>query len=103
MTFEEFDHEFFWMPNSPLFSILTPRFLINMFYAEYFDIRDDRTVPSGGWSNFDRLDPKTGVFLQSTEATPCGHLKWKLTPQKLPCVNHVRGRHGHVSDFDVNN
>jgi hypothetical protein len=26
------------------------------------------------WSNFDRLDPKMGVFLQSTEATPCGHL-----------------------------
>ncbi len=26
------------------------------------------------WSNFDRQDPKMGVFLQSTEATPCGHL-----------------------------
>jgi hypothetical protein len=26
------------------------------------------------WSNFDRLDPKMGVFMQSTEATPCGHL-----------------------------
>jgi hypothetical protein len=26
------------------------------------------------WSNFDRLDPKMGVFLQSTEATPCGHV-----------------------------
>jgi hypothetical protein len=37
------------------------------------------------WSNFDRLDPKMGVFLQSTEATPCGHvLKWKLTPENLP-------------------
>ncbi len=37
------------------------------------------------WSNFDRLDPKMGVFLQSTEATPCGHvLKWKLTPENPP-------------------
>ncbi len=26
------------------------------------------------WSNFDRRDPKMGVFLQSTEATSCGHL-----------------------------
>ncbi len=26
------------------------------------------------WSNFDLRDPKMGVFLQSTEATPCGHL-----------------------------
>jgi hypothetical protein len=26
------------------------------------------------WSNFDRRDPKMGVFLQSAEATPCGHL-----------------------------
>ncbi len=25
-------------------------------------------------SNFDRRDPNMGVFLQSTEATPCGHL-----------------------------
>ncbi len=25
-------------------------------------------------SNFDRRDRKMGVFLQSTEATPCGHL-----------------------------
>ncbi len=29
---------------------------------------------TGRWSNFDRPDPKMGVFLQSTEATPCGHL-----------------------------
>ncbi len=37
------------------------------------------------WSNFDRLDPKMGVFLQSTEATPCGHLlKGKLTPENPP-------------------
>ncbi len=36
------------------------------------------------WFNFDRRDPKVGVFLQSTEATPCGHLKWKLTPEKPP-------------------
>ncbi len=26
------------------------------------------------WSNFDRRDPKMGVFLQSTEAIPCVHL-----------------------------
>jgi hypothetical protein len=33
-------------------------------------------------SNFERWDQKTGVFLQSTEATPCGHLlKSKLTPE----------------------
>jgi hypothetical protein len=25
------------------------------------------------WFNFVRRDPKMGVFLQSTEATPCGH------------------------------
>jgi hypothetical protein len=41
------------------------------------------------WSNFDRLDPKMGVFLQSTDATPCLHaLKWKLTPKtplRTPC------------------
>ncbi len=37
------------------------------------------------WSNLDRLDPKMGVFLQSTEATRCGHvLKWKLTPENPP-------------------
>jgi hypothetical protein len=37
------------------------------------------------WSNFDRWDPKIGVFLQSTEATPCGHpLKGKLTPENPP-------------------
>ncbi len=34
------------------------------------------------WSNFDPRDPKMGLFLQSTEATSCGHhLKWKLTPE----------------------
>jgi hypothetical protein len=41
------------------------------------------------WSNFDCRDPKMGVFLQSTEATHCGHhLKWKLTPEnplRTPC------------------
>jgi hypothetical protein len=26
------------------------------------------------WPNFDRLDPKMGVFLRGTEATPCGHV-----------------------------
>jgi hypothetical protein len=37
------------------------------------------------WSNFDHLDPKMGFFLQSTEATPCGHvLKRKLTPENPP-------------------
>jgi hypothetical protein len=37
------------------------------------------------WSNFDRRDAKMGVFLRSTEATPCGHvLKWKLTPEIPP-------------------
>jgi hypothetical protein len=25
------------------------------------------------WSNFDRRNPKMGVFLQSTEETHCGH------------------------------
>ncbi len=37
------------------------------------------------WSNFARWDPKMGVFLQSTEATPCGPvLEWKLTPKNPP-------------------
>jgi hypothetical protein len=37
------------------------------------------------WSNFGRRDPKMGVFLQSTEATPCGYLlKWQLTPENPP-------------------
>ncbi len=37
------------------------------------------------WSNFDLRDPKMGVFLQSTEATPCEHLlKLKFTPKKPP-------------------
>ncbi len=37
------------------------------------------------WSNFDRWNPKMGVFLQGTEGTPCGHhLKWKLTPENPP-------------------
>ncbi len=35
--------------------------------------------------NFDLLDPKMGVFLQSTKATPCGHLlKRELTPENPP-------------------
>jgi hypothetical protein len=38
-------------------------------------------------SNFDRRDPKMGVFLQSTEATSRRHLpKWKLTPKNPPEV-----------------
>ncbi len=37
------------------------------------------------WSNFDRLDSKMEVFLQSTEAIPCGHvLEWELTPENPP-------------------
>jgi hypothetical protein len=37
------------------------------------------------WSNFDHRDRKMGVFLQSTEATPCGHLlELKLTPENPP-------------------
>jgi hypothetical protein len=40
-------------------------------------------------SNFEHRDPKVGVFLKSTEATPCGHFsKWKLTPENplwKPC------------------
>ncbi len=36
-------------------------------------------------SNFDRSDPKMGVFLQSTEATLYGHLlKEKITPEDPP-------------------
>ncbi len=31
-------------------------------------------VPTFRWSNFDCRDPKMGVFLQSTEATPCGRV-----------------------------
>jgi hypothetical protein len=47
-------------------------------------------IPSGGL-DFDYRDPKMGVFLQSEEATPCGHLlTWTLTP----CGHHV---HGHGS------
>jgi hypothetical protein len=38
-----------------------------------------------------------GIFLQSTEATSCGHhLKRKLTP-KNPCGHHVHFRHIHGS------
>ncbi len=37
------------------------------------------------WSNFDRRDPKIEIFLQSTKATPGGHLlRWKLTPENPP-------------------
>jgi hypothetical protein len=48
------------------------------------------------WSNFDIRNPKMGVFLRSTEATPCGghHLRWKLTARKTPCGHHA---HGHGS------
>ncbi len=33
--------------------------------------REENTVR---WSNFDRRNPKLGVFFHSTQATPCGHL-----------------------------
>jgi hypothetical protein len=37
------------------------------------------------WSNFQRRDPKVGIFLKSTEATPWGYIsKWKLTPENPP-------------------
>jgi hypothetical protein len=37
------------------------------------------------WCNFDRRNPKMGVFLRSTEATPSGHvLKRKLSPENSP-------------------
>jgi hypothetical protein len=35
---------------------------------------DGERLTTVRWSNFDRLDPKMGVFLQSTQATPCGHV-----------------------------
>ncbi len=39
-----------------------------------------------------------GIFLRSTEATPCEHLlKWQLTPRKPPCGHRVHDRHGHGS------
>ncbi len=67
------------------------------FFTHWIDLyflstKNDHVNPfqvTVGWSNFDRLDPKMGVFLQSTKATPCGHvLKWKLTlenPLRTPC------------------
>jgi hypothetical protein len=38
------------------------------------DYGNECTTNTVRLSNFDRRDPKTGVFLQSTEAIPCGHL-----------------------------
>jgi hypothetical protein len=52
------------------------------------------------WSTFDRRDPKIGGFLQSTEATPCGHVM-KAYPRKPLCGHHVHDRHGH--GFPVKN
>ncbi len=56
----------------------TPKvFLSSFFFLNFCERRTGwprgiiRTVR---WSNFDRLDPKMEVFLQSTEATPCGHV-----------------------------
>ncbi len=54
-------------------------------------------MPSGGLTLIVGTQ-KMGVFLQSTEATPFGHLlKWKLTPENPPCRHHVHDRHGHGS------
>jgi hypothetical protein len=48
-------------------------------------IQDAKIPYTVRWSNFDWRDPKIGVFLRSTEATPCGHLlTWKLTPENPP-------------------
>jgi hypothetical protein len=45
--------------------------------------RDLSMIKVWGRRNFG-LDPKVGVFLKSTQSTPCGHYsKWKLTP-KIP-------------------
>ncbi len=52
-----------------------------------------KTIPSHRltvtWSYFDRRNTKMGVFLKSTETTPCRHLlKWKFTPRnpmRTPC------------------
>jgi hypothetical protein len=55
------------------------------------------TASTVRWSNFDRRDPKMGVFLGSTEATTCGHLLNESLPPKTPCGHHVYGRHGHGS------
>ncbi len=62
----------------PLIQIYLIQFHSRRFYCLAF-------INTVKWSNFDRWDPKMGVFLQSTEATPCGHLqKWKLTPKNSP-------------------
>ncbi len=66
----------------PLWVLSLQKFLY--FWGEKKIIRRSR-VRTVRWSNFDRRDPKIRVFLQSTEATPCGHLlKRKLTPDKPP-------------------
>ncbi len=41
--------------------------------AKTMDKNKDGGVSTVMWSNFERRDPKVGVFLKSTEATPCGH------------------------------
>ncbi len=71
--------------------------ILHLFTAWTIDVKTEETsarleatlVPLNTvrWSNFDRQDPKMRVFLQSTEATPCGHLlKWKLTPENPPAT-----------------
>jgi hypothetical protein len=41
--------------------------------GEHVCPRVSSSVPTDRWSNLDRWDPKMGVFLQSTETTPCRH------------------------------
>ncbi len=54
------------------------------------------------WSNFDPLDPKMGVFLQSTQATPCGHvLKWKLNPENPPADTMFMAAMGMVRPWKI--
>ncbi len=54
-------------------------------FAHFFFLFFLQTEFTVRWSNFDRQDPnEIGVFLQSTEATPCGY-------------HHVHGRHSYGS------
>ncbi len=54
---------------------------MNVWCSTFLNIWMRRTI-TVRLSNFDLWHPKMGVFLQGTEATPCGHpLKWKHTPE----------------------